>query len=119
MIPSCARRWCRGWLRSDGGLLCSPSRFRTAPSICGGLSAPTSRRKQPDWPRNSRLASARSLTTSSFNALALAGRDGHDVLVLNLSAFDAVDGAHCAASKCHRWLRRNAPSKEVSVLLIF
>jgi len=49
------------------------------------------------------------LTTSSFNALALAGRDGHDVLVLNLSAFDAVDGAHCAASKCHRVVASKRP----------
>jgi len=28
---------------------------------------------------------------------------------LNLSAFDAVDGAHCAASKCHRVVASKRP----------
>jgi CBS domain len=53
----------------------TPSRFKMELSICGALSTRSSRRKQPNSLPKPRLARARSLTTSSFNALARAGRE--------------------------------------------
>src|SRR6516162_6122688 len=73
MIPSCAKRYSLGSLRSHGVRPCLPSRFRMAPSICGDLSTRSRRRKQPNSLPKPRLAFAPSLTTSSFNALAMAG----------------------------------------------
>ena len=75
MTPSCVKRYSLGWLQSRGARPCSPSLFRTAPSICGDLSTRSRRRKQLDWQQNSRPVSARSLITSSFNLSAQAGRE--------------------------------------------
>src|SRR6266566_834587 len=73
MIPSCVKRYSLGWLRSHGVRPCSPSRFKTEPSICGDSSTRSRRRKQPNLLPKPRLAFAPSLTTSSLNALAMAG----------------------------------------------
>jgi hypothetical protein len=34
---------------------------------------------------------------------------GHTADITGMAEFDAVDGAHSAASKCLGWLRRNEP----------
>src|SRR5262249_28450206 len=74
-IPSCVKRYSLGLLRSRGVRPCSPLRFKTEQSICGDSSTRSRRGKQPNSLPKARRAFAPSLTTSSFNALAMAGPD--------------------------------------------
>src|SRR5215469_6470114 len=94
MIPSCVKRYSRGWLRSRGVRPCSPSRFKTEPSICGDLSTRSRRRKQPNSLPKPRLAFAPSLTTSSFNALARAGPELPRLGEVEDTAEEKVHGEH-------------------------